>query len=387
MRRHWAINGRFLTQKVTGVQRYAREIVEALDRRIAAGDPLTRGLDVELLVPAGAATTLHLTAIRPRVVGPARGPLASGHLWEQFSLPRGLEGGLISLGNGGPLLHRRQIACIHDVSTRSFPQSYSVPFRLLQRVMVPAIGRAAAMISTVSHHSAGELTERGLCAADKLLVAPNGHEHTRHWHPQHTPATRAVAGPGTIVLLGSPAPHKNMDLLLGIADRLAAQDLQLAIVGNVDGRVLRNGGDRATGENIHWLGRLSDDALAALLQDSLCLAFPSFVEGFGLPLLEAMAIGCPVVTSDTASMPEVCGPAALYASPGNPDAWMDRFARLRREEGLRERMIAAGHKRTQRFSWHVSAGLYLEAMAALDGLAEARWGAGKAGGIAHRILV
>lgn len=369
MTRHWAINGRFLTQKITGVQRYVREIVQAMDHQIAAGGPLTSGLDVELVTPSGIVDPPALSAIRLRIAGEMGGSAASGHAWEQLALPRELRGGLLSLGNGGPVRHRKHIVCIHDVNTRSFPASYALPFRLLQFVMVPALGRSAARIATVSHHSAGELARRGLCTPSKLMVASCGHEHALRWSARHTAATRAVAGRNTIVLIGSPAPHKNMAVLLGIADRLAAEGLQLAIVGHVDRRVLRPDKAPIGAGNVHWLGRLSDDALTALLQDSLCLAFPSFVEGFGLPPLEAMTIGCPVVTSDRASMPEVCGPAALYAEPTEPDEWMECFTRLRGDELLRARLLATGRERTTRFSWSRSAHAYLEAMAAMDGLA------------------
>ncbi|GAB4072712.1 glycosyltransferase family 1 protein [Ancylobacter sonchi] len=368
MRRHWAINGRFLTQKVTGVQRYASEIVQALDRKIAAAEPLAQNLDVELVVPAGTVALPKLSAIRLRHSGPVRGPFASGHLWEQFALPRGLRGGLLSLGNSGPVCHRKQIACIHDVNTRSFPASYSLPFRLLQLAMVPLLGRLSKMIATVSQHSANELVGRELCASSKLMVAPNGYEHALQWQGRHSEATLSVAGPDTVVLVGSPAPHKNMSLLLGIADKLAAESLRLAIVGQVDPHVLHHDGVAVSAGNVHWLGRLPDEALTALLQDSLCLAFPSFTEGFGLPLLEAMTIGCAVVTSDRASMPEVCGHAALYASPTDPEAWLDRLRRLKREPGLRARLIAAGRLRATRFSWNDSAQAYLQAMAFVDGL-------------------
>ncbi|MFZ2100473.1 MAG: glycosyltransferase, partial [Oricola sp.] len=117
-----------------------------------------------------------------------------------------------------------------------------------------------------------------------------------------------------------------------------------------------------------WLGRVTDNEFAALLRDSMCLAFPSFVEGFGLPPLEAMAIGCPVIVSDTASMPEVCGDAALYASPDNPEEWLEHFMRLRRQTGLREQMIMRGWARTRRYRWSATAQQYLGLMAQMDGV-------------------
>jgi len=120
--------------------------------------------------------------------------------------------------------------------------------------------------------------------------------------------------------IGSAAPHKNVGLVLDMADRLAEAGLRIAIVGMSDSRVFKSGPTSAKARNVHWLGRISDGELVALLGDSLCLAFPSLTEGFGLPALEAMAVGCPVVVSDRASLPEVCGNAALFAPPDDPEA-------------------------------------------------------------------
>ena len=107
-----------------------------------------------------------------------------------------------------------------------------------------------------------------------------------------------------------------------MARKLGGAGFRIAVIGNIDMHVYNNSDLNTGAPNVSWLGRVTDDEFAALLRDSLCLAFPSFVEGFGLPPLEAMAIGCPVVVSDTASMPEVCGDAALYASPYNPEEWL-----------------------------------------------------------------
>ena len=171
-------------------------------------------------------------------------------------------------------------------------------------------------------------------------------------------------------MIGSTAPHKNVGLVLDMADRLAEAGLRIAIVGMSDSRVFRSGANRpsAKARNVHWLGRISDGELAALLGDSLCLAFPSFTEGFGLPALEAMAIGCPVVVSDRASLPEVCGNAVLYAPPDDPQAWYDRFMQLRNSEALRLQMIGKGRARASAYSWRATALRYLKAMAVADGV-------------------
>ncbi|MBZ9677676.1 glycosyltransferase family 4 protein [Mesorhizobium sp. ES1-1] len=223
-------------------------------------------------------------------------------------------------------------------------------------------------VTTVSQYSAGELTRHGVSSASKIEVIGNGHEHALRWVPLHSDRTRSVAGPGTIVVLGSSIAHKNIGLILGLQDRLGSAGLQVAVVGASTSRVFSRI-DYRNAPNVVWLGRSSDAELAALLRDSMCLAFPSLVEGFGLPPLEAMSLGCPVVMSDRASLPEIGGDAVLYASPDNADAWFNCFLRLQRNEGLRRDLSSRGRARAAQYSWTASARRYLELMAHADGLA------------------
>lgn len=363
MARRWTINGRFLSQPTTGVQRYAREIVRSLDALIAEQEPLARDLELGLHCPSGSGD-IPLAFIERREIG-----RTSGHVWEQAQLPSSLHGsGLLSLCNTGPLLSRQHIVCIHDANVWNAPQSYSLAFRLLYRNLLPCLGKTAWGISTVSDYSLGELIRRGVIPAQRAFVAPNGHEHALRWKHEHSAETRLAASRETIVMIGSAAPHKNVELVLNMADRLGEAGLRIAIVGMSGSRVYRSGSARAEARNIHWLGRISDGELAALLRDSLCLAFPSLTEGFGLPVLEAMAVGCPVVVSDRASLPEVCGNAALFAPPDDPGAWFDSFMQLRDSHALRQQMIGKGRARASAYSWRATALRYLEAMAAVDGV-------------------
>lgn len=360
MTRRWTINGRFLSQPMTGVQRYAREVVRSLDSLILEQVPLARGLGVRMLCPPKSGD-MPLVSIERCEIG-----RMGGHAWEQAQLSSSLDGsGLLSLCNTGPLLVRKQIVCIHDANVWNAPQSYSTAFRMLYRHLLPRLGNRTWGISTVSEYSLGELVGRGIVQAGRAFVAPNGHEHALRWKPQHSEVTRLAASRDTIVMIGSSAPHKNVDLILGMARRLADVNLRIAVVGAADPRVFR-GQLQAETMNVHWLGRVSDGELAALLRDSLCLAFPSLTEGFGLPALEAMVIGCPVVVSDRASLPEVCGSAALFAPPDDPDAWFDRFVQLRESQALRLHMIGKGRTRGLEYSWKTTAMRYLEAMAAAD---------------------
>ena len=343
------------------MQRYAHEIVRALDRHLVDGHLHARGLSIDLIVPGDCPSPPALRAIRTRTVG-----AAGGHAWEQTALPAHARSGLLSLCNTGPLLLRKHIVCIHDANTRSCPASYSLSFRSLYRVLLPGLGRTAARIATVSHYSADQLVHYRISTRDKIMVAPDGHEHALAWTPAHSPVTRAAAGPTTVVIIGSPAPHKNVGLIVGMAQELATAGLRVAVAGMSDSRVFSAAEPRADAPNIQWLGRLSDVELAALLQDSLCLAFPSLAEGFGLPALEAMTMQCPVVASDRASLPEICSDAALYASPFDGNAWLACFLRLRTEPNLRRTLVTRGKARAALYSWGKSAEAYLQAMAEID---------------------
>src|ERR1700730_12238648 len=207
MTRHWTINGRFLTQPLSGVQRYAREIVSALDDVISEGSPLARNLDLQLFFPSSATDVPRLRKIRLQPAG-----RIAGHLWEQFVLPARLRGGLLSLGNIGPFTATRHIVCVHDANTRTFPTSYTPAFRLLYRTLIPSLGRTAKMVATVLRFSATELERYGIA--------------------RHTSATREAASLETTVTIGSPAPHKNIKLILEMADRFAAVGLRIAVAGS-----------------------------------------------------------------------------------------------------------------------------------------------------------
>lgn len=363
MARRWTINGRFLSQPTTGVQRYAREIVRSLDALITEQAPLTRGLEVRLHCPRDS-SDIPLNSIERFEIGST-----GGHLWEQTQLAASLHGGgLLSLCNTGPLLSRKHIVCIHDANVWNAPQSYSLGFRATYKALLPCLGKTATNISTVSNFSLGELVRRAIVPARKAFVAPNGHEHVLQWKPEHSASTRLAASRETIVMIGSDAPHKNVGLILGMADRLGKAGLRIAVVGMSGSHIFKTGSARSEAGNIHWLGRISDDELAALLMDSLCLAFPSLTEGFGLPVVEAMALGCPVVVSERASLPEVCENAALYAAADNPHAWFDRFIGLRNSRALRLQLTGKGKARASAYSWRASALRYLQAMAVADGI-------------------
>ena len=355
------INGRFLAQRMTGVQRYAREIIIELDQLLRSG-PVREGVQAKLVVPAGTKPDLALRAISIKETR-----LGGGALWTQFVLPFVKQGVLLNLGNIGPILASKQIICIHDLNTFLVPESYSRAFRLYYRAALVPLARNAARIVTVSRFSAEMISKFGLRRCEEIVVIPNGHEHVEHWRPERSPyAAKGENQRPFVFVLGSRAVHKNVEMLFSIAQELDRLGLDIWVAG-ASGSYFSGVDSRPAPPNVRMLGFVTDDDLAALYGQALCFAFPSLTEGFGLPVLEAMALGCPVVASNAASLPEVCGDASLLADPKSPRDWLNQIGRLKADPGLVRDLRAKGLGQAQRFSWKESAKAYLDLIAPLLG--------------------
>jgi glycosyltransferase involved in cell wall biosynthesis len=351
----WAINGRFLTQRTTGVQRYAYEIVAALDELLSERDDIARQLRMRLVLPPGVKARPVLAKI-----GICQTSFGSGHAWDQFVLPWYARSGVLSLGNFGPVLAQNHIVCIHDANTFIQPESYSRAFGLAYRALLPLVGRQASRVATVSEFSADMLVKYGVCRQEKIFIVPNGHEHALRWDAKR--ATISLIGAlkrPYVLLLGSSAKHKNVEVILNQAPGLDAAGIDIVVVGAASSIFSANE-PASQGSNIHYAGYVGDDDLAALYEGALCLVFPSRTEGFGIPPLEAMTRGCPVISSNAASLVEVGGDAVIYVDPDHSDDWRGAVIGLSGNSGLRATMAAKGRKRAALFSWKRSAQIYLE---------------------------
>jgi glycosyltransferase involved in cell wall biosynthesis len=346
----FGVNGRYLTQPKTGVQRYAHNVTAAMNQALVAS-----GADIPIIAPRGAADP-GLQAMPLIPTGPAR-----GHLWEQMVLPARWPGRLLNLGNTAPALKTDQVVCIHDANVFDAPESYRSMFRATYRALQPLLAKRAARLTTVSSYSARQLARHLPVRAADIAILPNGHEHALAWNPGRARIAPKVAAEGRFVLaLGSRAPHKNLQLVANIAPELAEMNIGVIVAGG-GGSIFAPDGLTAA-HAVTQLGYVTDDDLAYLMDRALCLIFPSWTEGFGLPIIEAMARGCPVVASDRASMTEVCGDAALLTAPDNPLQWVQRIRQLSISTDQREELVGRGRERIKLFSWERSAAGYLELM-------------------------
>jgi glycosyltransferase involved in cell wall biosynthesis len=351
----WAINGRFLTQRSTGVQRYAREIVAALDSILSADHESAGRVKMRLVLPPTAKPQKAFPRLQTFQTS-----FGSGHLWDQLVLPLHGGSGVLSLGNFGPVLVHNHIVCIHDTNTFVEPESYSPAFGIAYRALLPLIGKRAKKVATVSQFSADMLVKYGICRPDKIFIVPNGHEHALRWDASRarTSLLDDVKRP-YLLLLGSVAKHKNVDIILQQAKELDLAGIDIVVVG-AKSTIFSAQKETFWGSNIHYAGYVGDDDLAALYEGAFCLGFPSKTEGFGIPLLEAMTLGCPVISSNAASLLEVGGDAVSYVDPDNGVGWREAIIGLSRNRELRETMAARGRKRATLFSWRRSAQLYLD---------------------------
>jgi glycosyltransferase involved in cell wall biosynthesis len=187
------------------------------------------------------------------------------------------------------------------------------------------------------------------------------------------PPVASPAQPPYFLAVGNLQPRKNLVTLIAAMARLRRRHPhipdRLVLAGQpayLAAEVARVAAHHGAGGAVELLGYVSDDELVALLRSATALAYPSVYEGFGLPVVEAMAAGTPVLVSDIAVMREVAGDAAVFVSPRDPDAWADALAEVAADADLRSRLRAAGREREARYSWRACAE---SIVAALEGAA------------------
>ena len=333
-----AIDARAAVREETGgVERVAREMARRL--------PALRPGRYELIAP------------RPRLAHRA------GHAWEQIVLPLAARRAELVYcpANLAPLASRRNVVVIHDVAALAHPEWYGRVYVAWQRVVLPRIARRARLVITVSEFAKAEIAERLGIPGERIAVVPNGVSEIFSPTADPQPAKGALGLERPYVLaVSTRIARKNLRLLAGAAGALKDRGVELVSAGS--GRAYMKAGEPAPGRT---LGYVPEALLPGLYAGAEALAMPSVYEGFGMPVIEAMASGTPVVASDRAALPEVCGGAAILADPDDPDAFADALLRAIGPE--RERLVAAGLERAASFDWNESARLTDDAIGELLG--------------------
>lgn len=264
------------------------------------------------------------------------------------SLPRALQREHASLAHFQyvipPAWRGASVITVHDLSFEAHPEFFSWGDQLFFRQLVPRACRRADLVLTVSDHSKADLVERYRLPEHKVVVTPNGvDEEFGPEGPRHQ-------GPPYLLFVGSLQPRKDPVCAVR-ALALLDDDLRLVMAGpakQAAGQVSQAIDRLGLGSRVDLLGHVSKHELGRLYRGAQCLVFPSRYEGFGLPALEAMACGTPVVAARSSALPEVVGDAGVLFDPGDAGALADG---VRRALAARDRLVAAGLERSRHFRW------------------------------------
>ena len=340
MRTPVVINGRAtIRREIGGVERVARELSFLLPR----------------LDPA-----------RYRVATPPRA-LAhrAGHVWEQTVLPALPADIVYCPAMLGPVRSKRNVVCIHDAASVRHPEWYSRTYAAYQRRMLPKLARRARLVITVSQFARAEVIEVLGADPDRVEVVRSGVSDA--FRPgADAAAARAAFGLDRpyVLTVGSLIARKNHARLIeayaALRGRLETSHMQPPLVlaggfGWLYEEILAAPERAGVAPHVRILGAVPDADLPLLLAGAGLFVYPSLYEGFGLPVLEALACAVPVVASDTTSIPEVLGDAGLYCDPLDSASITRGMADLLLDSALAQRLRAAGPQRAAQFSWERAA--------------------------------
>ena len=258
----------------------------------------------------------------------------------------------IPLGYRGKLL-----VTVHDAFHLAMPEYIKGYHKqLYARTMFGFIGRKATAILTDSVFTKAELAR--FITQNPPPVYPVHLGVAKAWF--ELPVSPRPHPKPYILFVGNVKPHKNIRGLIKAFAQLAPScSYDLIVIGQREGFITADTQvaeqARALGERVVFTGWLTDSELKQYVAHASALVLPSFYEGFGLPPLEAMACGCPVIVSHAASLPEVCGNAALYCDPHSPQDIADKIQQLMSSAELRETLRRKGLERAKKFSWDTCA--------------------------------
>lgn len=315
------INGRFLTQRITGVQRYALEMTKALDHLISDDKTLQKH-EYIVIAPQNVLYDIELQ----NMSFVQRGVL-KGHFWEQLELPvYSRDGFLMNFCNCAPLLKRNQTVTIHDAAVSAVPHAFSLAFRTWYKLMFMWLGKSLKQILTVSEFSKKELHKYYGIPLNKIHVTYNGIDHIKKLKTDESVIIReGLKDKKYILAVSSMNPSKNFSLILDVARLMP--DVNFIIAGGSNAKVFKSAGLDVP-NNAKFIGYVSDEELMALYRHASVFVYPSLYEGFGIPPLEAMMCGCPVVVSDIEVFHEVYEDSVEYCDCHNVSHWVEALTKF-----------------------------------------------------------
>lgn len=342
MHRRVILNGKFLSQKMTGVQRVAFAFAKGLKARFEADG---RADDLRIALPKGATSQAVNLA-------PCSASMLKGIPWEQFELPAQAGNDLlVNLCNVGPLTRQGDVLLIHDAQAFISPQSYSKAFGLWYRTILPHLAQKAARVLTVSGYARDCLATAGVVSAEKIEVIHNGVDHILDVIADSSTLTRlGLTSKAYFLAPGTTQAHKNIKVVVEAARLVEKDGINIVLFGPATAADFASAGFLLP-SNVRVLGRVSDGEMRALIEGARALLFPSATEGFGLPPLEAMLLGTPAIVAPCGALPELVGDSALFADPNAPDDWAEAMHLLTNSDAQCHDLGMTGMRQAQKFNW------------------------------------
>ncbi|MBP2151677.1 glycosyltransferase family 4 protein [Xanthobacter flavus] len=355
------VNGRFLTQPLSGMQRYAEQLCGALDAQFAADPALAIRYRPEVLVPTGSRREHSWRVLRVREVGQLR-----SHVWEQTELAFAARDGiLVNLIAAGPLLHSRSILALHDAAVFAHPEHFSKSYRALHQVLRPRLARRAVRLVTISEFSRRELSKWLRIPEGAFTIIPDSAEHILHVESDTRILSRYGLEPHRYALtVGNQTPNKNIALALRAFVQASPEGWQIAVAGGGASHIFAES-ETADHPAVRKVGRVTDEELRALYENAGMFLFPSRYEGFGVPPLEAMSLGCPVISSNASAMIEVLADAAYYFQSDDRGDLAHAIAKVAENATLRADLAERGLARSRQYTWRSSAETLLDLIGAV----------------------
>lgn len=340
------INARFLGEPLTGLQRWGRELLREFDAMLDEGLIPAEDFRFTLLSPESPEDMPEYRHLHLKVGGPLK-----SHLWEQIILPMRAKGFLINLKNTAPVRHKAMSVQIQDLQPLARPETHTATFNRIYGYILPRAAERAKSLCALSDSTAREIHRLFGIPQEKIAVTGAGHEHVLRIEPDEGLLKKHdLPRDGFLLAVSSLNPNKNFAAILR-AMKLAEVKAPLVIAGGTNPKVFEGEGLESLPDNAIHVGRVSDGELRALYEHALGFVYPSFYEGWGLPPGEAMLLGCPVISSNTTSLPEVCGDAALYCDPADDESIAKQLFRLSEDGPLRQELSALGRARSAQFTW------------------------------------
>jgi glycosyltransferase involved in cell wall biosynthesis len=350
------INGKFLSQSVTGVQRYSFELVKNLDNLLGNAS-FSADLEFILLVPKGYRRNMGaLNKIEVKEF-----PLSiPNFLWEQIFLPLMTIGRvLLNLSGSAPLLKKKQYCTIHDAAIYDVPFGYTRKFIWWYKILFFLQSKICISILTVSEFSKSRLVHFLGIRSDRIFIIPNAADHFLSTYANHEVLHNlGLRRNHYFLAVGSANPTKNLHRLVeAFVSINLDSDINLVIVGGSNSSVFQRKSANFFDENhnIIYAGRVDDSSLKSLYEGAKAFLYPSLYEGFGIPPLEAMSCGCPVLVSDIPPLLEVCADAAGYFNPRLVESIASGFERAVCDDKWLLTLKKNGFDRAEFYSWNSAA--------------------------------